>query len=94
MTNGPANGDTIAAIFLPFLGWLSVTLLDIRDRLSRVEVSIPQLYESRSEALRVRDEPISDLGARLARCADRRLCARSGGDLGASRVDGRRLLWT
>lgn len=63
----PAVVGTIAVIFLPFMGWLSITLLDIRDRVTRTEAALPQVYESRAEAFQLRDSRISDLSDRVGR---------------------------
>lgn len=67
----PAVIGTVAVIFLPFLGWLSITLLDIRDRVTRTEAAIPQVYESRTEAFQLRDSRISDLNDRVSRLETR-----------------------
>jgi hypothetical protein len=58
---------TVLAIFLPFLGWLAITIIDMSGRLARIESTIPMVYQSREESLRLRDTRIDAVTERIGR---------------------------
>jgi hypothetical protein len=64
--------SAIGALFVAFMAWLGVQVIDVNVRLGRIETTVSNVPDERHEALKVRDERIADLANRVARLEQER----------------------